>query len=632
MQKHTIIGTAGHIDHGKTSLVKALTGIDTDCLPEEKARGITIDIGFAYWKDSITVIDVPGHEKFIKNMVTGVCTLDFVVLVIASDDGIMPQTREHFEILQLLGIQNGIIVLTKIDLVEKDWIELVKIEIKDFTKGTFLENCEIFEFSAKTNEGLEKIRNKILLWTKENSQVKPSSGIFRLNVDRSFSLKGFGTVVTGTVVSGSLNLGEEITVLPQNKKIKVRGIQVSQKEVNQTKTGDRAALNLANIEKEEVKRGNVVSNPNFLQPTVFFDAEVTLLKSSKIELENRLRVRLQLATKEVFARVYVYGEKSIKQGEKKFAQLRLEEAVVCAKGDKFILRRYSPEITIGGGIIVDANPQKRKLSAKQSIETLKKLQKGTPTEILENVILASNTKVISKEEIASKTNFSLNEVEIFLEQLTQENKIKRLGNKAKHLFFHEQNILVLERKLLATLSFFHENNPKISGIRKAELFSKFKEFELSILELTLKKLIDENLVKQVFSNLALSDFEIQLSKNEQLIFYKITEKLKFYGVSTPNFEDFASETGTSQAELQLFLNLLTDQKKLVWLTPKLFVWSENLENLKEKLIGYLQKQSEISVNDFKDLSQTSRKNAIPLLEFFDEIGLTERKEDKRVLA
>lgn len=630
MQKHTIIGTAGHIDHGKTSFVKALTGIDTDYLPEEKKRGITIDIGFAYWKDSITIIDVPGHEKFIKNMVTGVCNLDFTILVIAADDGIMPQTREHFDILNLLEIKDGIVVLTKTDLADEDWIELVKEEIKDLTKGTFLENSETFEFSAVDNKGIDKIRNYILNWIEKHSEVKPSSGIFRLNVDRSFSIKGFGTVVTGTVVSGSLAVGEEVELFPQKLKTKVRKIQVHQKDVSQTQTGDRAALNLSGVEKAEVKRGSVISLSDFLKPTLFLDVQMQLLRSSPISLENRMRLRVQLATKEVFARVYFYAQKELKAGEKAFAQLRLEEPVVCLKNDKFILRRYSPEITIGSGKVIDANPPKRKLSTQKSLETLKTLAKGTPQELVENLILHSNLEPIRTSEISSKSGFEFSKLENILTELETEEKIFKLGKKSKTAFYHSENLVSTERKMLGLVSNFHEKKPKSLGIKKAELFSKLKEIALPVLELSLEKLTQEEKLKQNLNTLSLINFEIELSEDEQKVYNKVLEILEKFGVSTPNLEDFSKEVGISSEQGKIFLDLLTEQGKIIWISPKFYLLKSKLEELKDKTLFYFETKSELTVLEFKELSGCSRKNSIPLLEYFDSIGLTQRKNDVRL--
>ncbi|KAA3606356.1 MAG: selenocysteine-specific translation elongation factor [Calditrichaeota bacterium] len=630
MQKHTIIGTAGHIDHGKTSFVRALTGIDTDYLPEEKKRGITIDIGFAYWKDSITIIDVPGHEKFIKNMVTGVCNLDFTVLIIAADDGIMPQTREHFDILNLLEIKDGIVVLTKTDLADKEWIELVKEEIKDLTKGTFLENSEIFEFSAIDESGIREIRNHILSWIEKNSEVKPSLGIFRLNVDRSFSVKGFGTVVTGTVVSGSLAVGEEVELFPQKLKTKVRKIQVHQKDVSQIQTGDRTALNLAGIEKNETKRGSVVSISEFLEPTLFLDTQIQLLKSSPISLQNRMRLRVQLATKEVFARIYFYGQKELKAGEKAFAQLRLEEPVVCLKNDKFILRRYSPEITIGGGKIVDTNPPKRKLSAPKSIETLKTLEKGTPQELVENLILHSNLDPIRTSEISAKSGFEISKVETFLTELEAEEKIFRLGKKSKTAFYHSENLISAQRKMLGLVGIFHERNPKSLGIKKAELFSKLKQIALPVLELALEKLVEEKKLKQNQNSVSLLSFAITLSEEEQKNYDKVLVSLEKFGVSTPNLEDFSKEVGVSSEQGKIFLDLLTEEGKIIWISPKFYLLKSKLEELKNKTLKFFETNDSLNVTDFKELSNCSRKNSIPLLEFFDSIGLTKRQGDVRI--
>ncbi len=368
--RHKIIGTAGHIDHGKTELVKAITGTDTDRLKEEKERGLTIDLGFAFLSDDIAIIDVPGHEKFIKNMVAGVVGIDMALLVVAADDGIMPQTREHFDILRLLNIQKGIIAITKIDLVEKDWIELVESDIRELVKGSFLENAPVFKVSSVTGEGIHRLKEKIfeeIKKIKERDYNRP----FRIPIDRSFTIRGFGTVVTGTVFSGKISKNSKVELLPQKRELRIRGIETHGKKVYTAKAGDRAALNIANIEKNEITRGDVLAEPGFFIPVYKIDCKLSLLKSAPVPLNNRARVRIHIGTKEGMGRVYFFDRNELYPGESSFAQLRSEVPFITAREDRFIIRRYSPPITIGGGEILDPYPFRKEKNVNKTIEYLR---------------------------------------------------------------------------------------------------------------------------------------------------------------------------------------------------------------------------------------------------------------------
>ncbi|MDA0748094.1 MAG: selenocysteine-specific translation elongation factor, partial [bacterium] len=348
---HVIVGTAGHIDHGKTSLVKALTGIDTDTLPEEQERGVTIDIGFAYWKDNVTIIDVPGHERFVKNMVTGVCSVDLVVFVVAADDGAMPQTREHLGILNLLGVRRGLVALTKADLVDEEWRELVAEDLRDLFAGTFLEGAPIVPVSSVTGEGIEELR---VLLEEEIAQVeeRPDRGVFRLPVDRVFSVQGFGTVVTGTVLSGRVRVRDEVVLQPADRKVRVRGVQIHGKDAEEAGVGTRAALNLADVDVAEVRRGDLLAQPGYFSSTFMVDARLQMLPDAPAPLKNRARVHLHLGPREVLARVILLESDQILPGESQRVQFRLEAPGVAARGDRYVIRRYSPVQTLGGGIVL----------------------------------------------------------------------------------------------------------------------------------------------------------------------------------------------------------------------------------------------------------------------------------------
>ena len=394
---HVVIGTAGHIDHGKTALVKALTGKDTDSLPEEKSRGVTIDIGFAFLGDNATIIDVPGHERFIKNMVTGVSTISYVMLVIAADDGVMPQTREHLDILSLLGVEDGMIVINKIDLVEESWLDMVIEDVQKFTKGTFLENASIFKASAIKGDGIEKIKETLIAVIADRKE-KVDKGYFRLPVDRSFSVKGFGTVVTGTVVSGSVQKGDSVEILPGGIEAKIRGIQQHNEETTGAKLGERAALNLSGVSTEDVIRGSHIAAKNYLNPTMIFEANLNLLGTAPKPLSSRTRVRLHLGTGEVMGRISLLGSAEIEPGGNGFVQVFLEKEVPVAVKDKFIIRRYSPPLTIGGGVVLKLSKSKYKPKDREIYELLKVINEENDVDTAKMLISRKNGNGIDEQE------------------------------------------------------------------------------------------------------------------------------------------------------------------------------------------------------------------------------------------
>jgi len=387
--KHIIIGTAGHIDHGKTTLIKALTGRETDTLQEEKNRGISINLGFTYFDlpsgRRAGIIDVPGHEKFIKNMLAGISSIDVVLLVIAADEGIMPQTREHFEILKLLNIKKGIVVLTKSDLVEADWLDMIKEDIKEEFKDTFLEDAPIHAVSSKTKMGFEELIVDIDKLTEE-VEAKDTEGHFRLPVDRSFSISGFGTVVTGTIISGKVSLGDTVEIYPGKVKAKVRGIRVHDVPSELGEAGQRCAINLANIKVSEVQRGNVVAKEDIMEPSLIIDCKLYHIKTAEKSIVNRQRVRLYHGTEEIICRIIPLDKEEIKPGQWAYVQLRLEKPITVQRNDRYIIRSYSPMNTIAGGIIIEPNAKKSKKVTVEYLEELKLKESGKSTNILENTV------------------------------------------------------------------------------------------------------------------------------------------------------------------------------------------------------------------------------------------------------
>ena len=431
---HIVIGTAGHIDHGKTALVKALTGTDTDRLPEEKSRGVTIDIGFAFLGDDITIIDVPGHERFIKNMVTGISSISYVILVIAADDGVMPQTREHLDILNILGVKEGCVVLNKTDLVKPDWLDLVETDIKTLLKGTFLEKAMILRASSVTGDGIEDIKKhlkNIIAVIKD----KTDKGYFRLPIDRAFSVKGFGTVVTGTVISGSVKKGDLLDALPGGVEVKVRGIQKHNLDAESAEIGERAALNLSGVNLTEVGRGHHLSERGYLHSTSLLEARIELLQNAPKKLSNRNRVRLHLGTGEVMGRVSILGGKDIEPGESGLVQIFLEKESAVAVGDKFIMRRYSPSLTIGGGIVLQISNKRYKRSDKYIQDILSQLTEGDNLKSAELIAKECRQNGITAKELGIKLGVSSTLGSRLLKDLSKSGILLVLEGESKERYY-----------------------------------------------------------------------------------------------------------------------------------------------------------------------------------------------------
>ncbi len=434
-RKHLIIGTAGHVDHGKTSLIRALTGTDPDRLKEEKERGMTIDIGFASFRlpsgRQAGVVDVPGHERFLKNMLAGASGVDLLLLVVAADEGVMPQTVEHLDIMRLLEAQKGIIALTKSDMVEPDWLELVTEDIRAAVQGTFLADAPIIPVSSATGEGLKDLALTIDRMTEEVEQ-RDTSAPFRLPVDRVFTMPGFGTIVTGTLVAGTIRLESPAVVLPQGRETRIRQIQRHGKKEEQAEAGSRVAVNLAGVDLEEVARGDVVCQPGRYQATRILDARIVMLPNAPRPLQNRARIRFYLGTAEVLGRAVILDGETLQPGQEGLAQFRLETPVVAARKDRFVIRSYSPMNTLGGGIVLDANPERHRRQDERVLERLKTAEKGDPAELVEQALAAARLAPLTPEEIAGKTGLPQGEVSSLLESLAGEGRAFRMGTRWLH--------------------------------------------------------------------------------------------------------------------------------------------------------------------------------------------------------
>jgi len=629
--RHIIIGTSGHIDHGKSSLVKALTGTDPDRFIEEKERGLTIDLGYAFYNDQVAFIDVPGHEKFIKNMVAGVTTIDFVMMVVAADDSVMPQTREHLDILKVLGIERGIIVINKIDLADPEWMELVEDDVQNLVKNTFLDNAPIVRVSAVTEEGLDQLREKI----DELVQETPSRrdrGYFWQPIDRSFSIQGFGTVVTGSVLSGDLNVGEEVELLPSKRNLKVRGLQRHGVKSDIVQLGDRAAVNLQGIHRDDIQRGDILATSGYGLVTKRLDVQLQLLPSSSWSIKDQDRLRLHVGTSEIFVRVRLLDRKELIPGDNGFVQFILETPIAVNRKDRFVVRKYSPPITIGGGIILDNFPLERHRRFHEPvIQHFENLLEEKPetiiSEYLQNCLHPKNL-----DQISQATSFKKDKTLKYLEALEKDGKIQRFQSGPKTSYMAITETKKIETKILQLVEMFHQKNIHLSGISRAELFSNLsKKVDQFIFNSLLENLVKNNTLQKSGEFLSKKGFSSGIS-DDQKQFYNDLIQYLFSKKFTPPTQKEIYQTYSSQKKI---LDVLIPYGKscgdFIVLADGLVYLTSVIDEMKEKIRKHISINNSIEVADFRDMIQASRKFAVSVLEYFDEIGFTRREGDERVL-
>ncbi len=620
MNKSVILGTAGHIDHGKSALVKALTGTDPDRLKEEKERGITIDIGFAslyYPSDDLTVgiIDVPGHERLIRNMLAGAGGIDIVLMVIAADEGIMPQSREHLAICELLKIKAGAIVITKADLVDSDWIELITDEAKEFIKGTFLENADIIPVSAKTGFNLETLKEKIRALAL-NVKPKLIDGLFRMPIDRVFTLKGFGTVVTGTALSGTISLESPVEILPTGISSKVRGLQTHGRSVEKAYAGQRTGINLQGIDRDELKRGDVVVSPQRFTPTKIIDAKLDLLPSSPI-VKSKSLVHFYTGTSESIARIIIYDREEIMPGESCFCQYRLQLPVVTLSGDRYIIRRFSPLETIGGGQILDSHPTKRKRNT--ALNDLIIFDKGTLAQKIETKVNRAKYDGYRISEVEGLISGSISEIKNAINQLTMQGIIiKNQDN-----LFHKDSLSSFKEALITMLGNFHKLNPLKSGLPKEELKSAFKQEGsrsnaiFSLIPQISEVILDKDIIR-------LRDFNISSSDSLEDIKAKILKTLNDESFQPSLKNELASKLSISEQDTADILKLLTKSGLLVRINDSMYISKQQFDRMIELLKQFFSKKQQMTVAEFRDILNTTRKYALPLLEYLDSNKITLR--------
>jgi selenocysteine-specific elongation factor len=630
--KQIILGTAGHIDHGKTSLVKAMTGIDTDRLKEEKERGITIELGFAHLElpsgQVLGIVDVPGHEKFVKHMVAGATGVDLVALVIAADEGVMPQTREHLEICQLLKVKKGLVVLTKIDMVDQEWLELVKDDVWTFLSETFLAGAPILPVSSVTGEGIKELVATLDNMAKEVPE-RELGGFFRLPVDRVFTMKGFGTVVTGTTISGLIKTGDEVTVYPQGLEARIRGIQVHNREVEEVSAGLRTAINLQGVEKEEIERGNVVATKDTLRPTRIVDVVLHHLKSAPRKLKNRAKVRFHTGTSEIIATVVLLDKDELNPGDSCFAEIRLEEPVAVLARDHYVLRSYSPVRAIAGGEILNAAPQKKKRFSEVALAELKVLNSGNLSEITEQYVLASRFEGVEQSELPFLTNASRKKLEEIARTLQAKKKIIQY-DKDKGTLVHADYLQKARDQILSILDQYHKDFPLKVGLLKEELRSRTAASgDSKLFNFVITQLGQESVVVQEKEVLRLKDHRVTLAQDQEKVRHEIEEIYLKGALQPPYFKELAQKfPGNSGTDV---LQVMVKEGILIKVKEDLFFHKDVIEGLKKRLVAVLKEKGEIDTPQFKDMTAASRKYTIPLLEYFDLTQLTMRIGDKRVL-
>ncbi len=635
-----IFGTAGHIDHGKTALIKALTVIDADTLAEEKRRGITIELGFVFLdapeaERQVVFIDVPGHEKLIKTMVAGASNIDTALLVVAADEGVSIQTREHFEILQLLDIKKGIVAITKSDLVDSARLHQVSSEVQDYIQGTFLENAPIFPVSALTGEGIDDLRSAVVKLSGEAGE-RIDSGIFRMPVDRVFTMPGFGTVIAGTILSGEISVGDRVDILPERLSSRVRGIHVHHQKVERSSLGVRTAVNLTDIKKEDLYRGQCAASPQTLFPTLRLDARLYLLKSSGKELKNRTRVRLHIGTAEVICRLALLEKDKLKPGDSGFVQFLLESPTVALPGDRFVIRSFSPLITIGGGVVLDAYPTKHKRLDDYTVSGLEKLE-GDTCSVVEQMYLNSGFTPQSVGEVALRTGKKESTVIEAVAELFGEAKLIQITPKERgadkdmrHIHIHARDRLC--RVIIDKIKDFLVKNPDRVRMPTAELRSQLQKVaDFETFNAVLEHLLNERQLLMDGSEIRLAGYSIELSSKEQKWARDVEEEFKKAEFKSPLEEEARIKLDIRVDAFKKIMSFLIEQGTLARLSDKVIYHKDAISKLKTIVLEYIHQNGSIKISDLRDELAFSRKFAQAILEYFDSEGVTKRVGDAHVV-
>ena len=627
--KHVIIGTAGHVDHGKTCLIKALTGIDTDRLKEEKKRGITIELGFAYLDfangQRVGIVDVPGHEKFVRNMLAGAGGMDLCMLIIAADEGIMPQTIEHLDILSILGIKNGVVVITKTDLVEPEFVELVEEDVKDLIKDTFLKDAPIVPVSVYEERGLEELK-QVLETMCQTLPERSDAGAFRLPIDRVFTLKGHGTVVTGTLMEGKIKKEQTMVLYPENEPVKVRSLQVHSKDTETAWAGQRVAVNIADRKKEEILRGDVLATADSLYPTMMADVKLEVLKHANHTIKHGSRVHVYHGTKELLGKVALMNQDELKAGESGYAQLRLEETTVMKKGDHFVLRFYSPVETIGGGVVLDGCPKKHRKNDKKAYHSFEIKEHGTELERVDLSYLEHQGRFYPLKALINKCSLDKNQARNLVKKLVEAGTLIPLFDE---IFIHKEEMKLYEKITVSYLDKFHQEFPLKEGMgieearNKLAVSSKAADAILDVLK-TRKVIKEENGLVSKYK------FKVVVKEEEGAILQEIEAHYLEQGFAPLATELYLKEH-RKQKKFQAVFHALLNKKILIRLDEQYCIHQVHFEKAKEVFRLMAKEKGTVALGEYRERIGCSRRVAVPLLEYFDKIGFTKKTEEGRVL-
>lgn len=624
--KNIIIGTAGHVDHGKTALIKALTGIETDRIKEEKKRGITIELGFAYLDlpdgEKAGIIDVPGHEKFVKNMLAGAGGIDLALLVVAADEGFMPQTREHLGILSLLNISEGIIVVTKKDMVDEDWLEIVCDEVRQEVQGTFLENAQIIPVSSYTGEGIEQLRQAIFTMIDQKTQIKNLDVPFRIPVDRIFSVEGFGTVITGTLIEGTMKVGDPVTVYPSRIESRIRNLQVHSQDVQEAYAGQRVAVNLAGLKKTDLNKGDVIAVPDSMHTTMMIDIHLTVLKDCDREIRNATRLHLYHGARDILCKIVLLDRDSVGAGESCYAQLRLEEEIAVKTGDRFVLRFYSPVETIGGGVILDSNPFKHKRNDAAVLESLKLKEGGSDREKISAALRDYSARFETLDFLQIQTGIPKEQFEQQINKLIKDKVAFRVSD---NVVIHTDCLNRLKDSAVKLLESYHKENPLREGMKKDEFRNKLIKYEdISVVDKITDSLVNRKVLKYVNNCVALADFEVQQDNNQQEI-----ENAFLQGGFSPESPDQIAARFPKVKNFKQVLESLVNTGKLVRVEEKILLHADYYNKALTLAKEHVDQNGQITLAEMRDLMGASRKFAVAVLEYWDKRGITKKVGDAR---
>ena len=634
--QNVIVGTAGHVDHGKTCLIKALTGVETDRLKEEKKRGITIELGFANLPNDeglhIGIIDVPGHEKFVKNMLAGIGGIDLVLLVVALDEGVLPQTVEHFEILKMLHIRQGIVVFTKADLVDEEWAQLVNDDVDDLVKGTFMEHAERIRVSSYTGQNIDVLKQMIIDRVKDAGNRRQEKELFRLPIDRVFTMEGFGTVITGTLLEGCCQVGQEVELYPSERIVKIREIQSHGQKAEMAYAGQRTALNLLNIKKDEISRGEVLAAPGSVLKSQFIDAKVQLFSSTDRELKSGDRVHISYGSAQAICKAVLLDKDILSAGEEAYVQFRFDEPIAVRRNDRFIIRFYSPTITFGGGIVLEAEAVKHKRNHQEVIDSLHIKELGTDPEILEQELKEESRYFPTAPVMAVRLNWANQETEDKLDALVKGKKAIRLSDGS---YIHKDYWNIITQYGTELLNQFHKENPISDGMEKEEFKSRIQEqFHLKDskkADVLLNEMIKRSIAATTASAIAAAGFNAEYSHELKGMLKEIEETYLKAGYEIPATDEVLGKFKDKKLAKQITGDLVK-KGTLVKINPGALIHADNWNKAMEQLKNHFESHSEITLGEYRDLLGTSRKYAVLFLEYCDQQKITKKQGDVRILV